>query len=504
MTYGQDWCARWAVYQPGAIAVKDLETGEALSYAALHRAGNRLAAWLFGDLGLRPGDRLAVLSENSLEYIALFVAAQRSGLTLVPLNYRMAPPELDYLLGDSEPAMLCWQDQFEAAIRQCERLPAIGHRLPLREVRAVAFGEGEAEFPLQPVPEDHPVFILYTSGTTGFPKGALYSHKMLFWNSVNTALSLLLNSESRTVTCLPPFHTGGWNVLTTPLLHRGGFVGLMPRVEPEKLLRMLEQEQATIFMGVPTVLQMMSDSPYWPEADLSSLMYAIVGGEPMPIPLIETWHAKGIPVRQGFGMTEVGPNLTSLHQRDAVRKKGSIGRPNFYVQTRLVDSKGEEVPPGEAGELLFRGPMVTPGYWRNEAATRKTIVDGWFHSGDMAVRDEEGYLFIVDRIKNMFISGGENVYPAEVERMLLEHPAVAQAVVVGVPDPKWGEVGYAYVVAMPGETLPDLKAYCKTKMAAFKVPKYFQLLDEIPVSATGKVHRKALGDQAKEEVGRDG
>ena len=215
----------------------------------------------------------------------------------------------------------------------------------------------------------------------------------------------------------------------------------------------------------------------------------------MPIPLIERWQlAKGVAIRQGYGMTEVGPNLTSLHQNDAIRKKGSIGRPNFYVDIRIVDSQGQEVAENTAGELLLRGPMVTPGYWRNEEATRKAIVDGWFHTGDMVRLDEEGYLFVVDRIKNMFISGGENVYPAEVERVLQSHGGVSEAAVVGVPDAKWGEVGKAFVVRRPGVQLSetDLREHCRNLLARFKVPRYIIFVEELPKNDTGKINRAAL------------
>ena len=217
-------------------------------------------------------------------------------------------------------------------------------------------------FEIISVEEDDPIFILYTSGTTGFPKGALYTHKMLFWNSINTAMSLLVNTESRTVNCMPPFHTGGWNVFMTPFLHHGGYICLMKSFDAEIVLKLLEKEKATLFMGVPTMLKRMADEPDFEKTDFSYLYYMIVGGEPMPIPLIEKWHKKNVPVRQGFGMTEVGPNLTSLHQEDAIRKKGSIGRPNFYVQIKVVDEQGYKVSPNQSGELLLKDPMTTPGY----------------------------------------------------------------------------------------------------------------------------------------------
>jgi len=496
----QDWMAKWALYSPQKIAVKEWETGRGLTYGDLNRLGNRLSRHL-DDLGIRCGDRIAVLAENCLEYVLLFVAAQKTGVVLVPLNYRLTAAEIDYLLENSSPVMFLAEEKYQGLASGCKEVAQILHHWTIEGLRdfcnPTSTDPGDLSYPTVEVDEDHPVFILYTSGTTGFPKGALYSHKMLFWNSINTSMSLLVNSDSRTVNCMPPFHTGGWNVLTTPFLHHGGYVCLMRKFEAPDLLNALRAEAPTIFMGVPTMLKMVAECPEFGEADFSSLHYLIVGGEPMPVPLIETWHKKGVFVRQGFGMTEVGPNLTSLHHEDAIRKKGSIGRPNFYVTIRIAGPDGRDVLPGEAGELLLKGPMVTPGYWQNPEATAAAIRDGWFYSGDMVRMDEEGYVYVVDRIKNMFISGGENVYPAEVERVLNAHPLVSISAVIGVPDEKWGEAGKAFIVPVEGVTpdAADIEAYCYTKLARYKVPRYFVFLDALPIGATGKINRAALRQQ---------
>lgn len=494
----QDWTARWALYSPEKVAAKEAETGHTLTYGQLGRLSDALCTHLQQQYGVQTGDRIALLAENNLEYIALFAAMQRMGFVLVPLNYRLASAELDYLLKDSGPKLVICEDKFEATLKAGEVLAKVPHYLPWATLQAFCEAqkdETQPPFPLQPVGEDHPAFILYTSGTTGFPKGAIYSHKMLFWNSINTAMSLIINTESGTVNVMPPFHTGGWNVLTTPFLHHGAYTVLMRKFDPEQVLQLLQEERATLFMGVPTILKMMADAPGFEAAEFPDLHYLIVGGEPMPIPLIEKWDEKGVPVRQGYGMTEVGPNLFSLHQADAIRKKGSIGRPNFYVQTRIVDAQGQDVATGTPGELWLKGPMVTPGYWQNEAATQKSITDGWFHTGDMVRADEGHYFFVVDRIKNMYISGGENVYPAEVERVLQAHPAVAEAAVIGVPDEKWGESGRAFVVLHAtgkSEEAETLRAHCKAHLAKFKVPRDIVFLDELPKNDTGKINRAAL------------
>lgn len=494
----QDWASKWALYSPEKDAFKEYESGRTWTYGQINRMANQLAHHFTKNRKLEKGDRIAVLAENCLEYLALFSLAQKTGLVIVPLNYRLAPAEIDYLLQASEPKMVIWEEKFSDLLHAAPQFAHIGQPLPMADFSALCDPRREQgerdQFEPIPADEDDPVFILFTSGTTGFPKGVLYTHKMLFWNSINTAMSLIVNTESRTINVMPPFHTGGLNVFMTPFFHHGAYMVLMKKFEPEAVLSLLEKERATMFMAVPTMLKMIADHPGFDAADLSSLYYLIVGGESMPIPLIERWHAKGVPVRQGYGLTEVGPNLTSLHQRDAIRKKGSIGRPNFYVKTRIVDPEtGAEAAPNEPGEFLLKGPMVTPGYWRNEEATRKSIVDGWFHTGDMVVQDEECFIFVVDRIKNMFISGGENVYPAEVERVLIQHEEVAEVCVIGVPHEKWGEVGRAFVVRnSPSLTEAALMDYCQGKLARFKIPKSVVFLDALPKNDAGKINRIAL------------
>ena len=348
-TLQQDWAAKWAVYSPDKIAFKEYETGRTLTYGELNRQGNRLANYLKEVYDLQKGDRIAILAESCLEYLLLFVAAQKTGFVLVPMNYRLASAEIDFLLQNAQPKLVIGEAIFQATLEGTATYSQIPHKWDMAAIKAdcedygAKKGSVSDSFEVEAVDEDDPIFILYTSGTTGFPKGALYTHKMLFWNSINTAMSLIVNSESRTINCMPPFHTGGWNVFVTPFLHHGGYVCLMKKFDALAVLKSIEEEQATIFMGVPTMLKMIADLPEFQTTDFSSLYYLIVGGEPMPIPLIEKWHEKQVPIRQGYGMTEVGPNLTSLHQRDAIRKKGSIGRPNFYVNIKIVNEVGERL-----------------------------------------------------------------------------------------------------------------------------------------------------------------
>jgi len=495
----KDWIARWATYTPHRPAVKDHARQLVLSYADLNRLANRLAHHLTRDLGLKAGDRIGMIADNCVEYVILFGALQKTGIILAPYNYRLSSGELDYLLQDSQPKLLITEETYLPVMQAAPTFAHIPHHYRLGQLRALLSPEtlsmDDAHFPAKAdIRGDDAIFILYTSGTTGFPKGACYTHDMLLWNSLNTELRLHITGDDCTLNVMPPFHTGGWNVLLTPFLHHGAYTILLKKFEAAEVLQLLDAEPCTIFMGVPTMLKMMADSPAFAGASLEKIRYFIVGGEAMPVPLIDIWAKKGIPVRQGYGMTEVGPNLFSLHQDDALRKKGSIGQPNFYVETRIVDEKGRDMADDEAGELLLRGPMVTPGYWQHPEATAAAFLDGWFRTGDRVRRDPEGYYYVVDRIKNMFISGGENVYPAEIERVLRQHPAVREACVVAMPHPKWGEVGKAFLSLQAGHALTeaDILAFCQDKLARFKIPKAVVFLDELPKNATGKIDRKVL------------
>ncbi len=520
-----DWAEKWAIYQPEKVAFKEYETGRRLTYRTLNQRGNQLANWLTKNQGLKKGDRVAVLAENCLEYILLFVAIQKTGIILVPLNYRLSGPEIAYLIEDAFPSILIVEEQFAEKVDQkaspryfslesfrteMEDRAQLAERTELNDRAQKADPEttpnadlssrrdldepDASAYPSTRCDLDDPAFILYTSGSTGFPKGVQYTHGMLFWNSINTGFSITVNSDSRTVTCMPPFHTGGWNVLLTPFFHHGGFVCLMKRFDAISVVKSLQEERATIFMGVPTMLKMMAETPRFLETRFDHLLYMLVGGEAMPIPLIQRWNEVGVPIRQGYGMTECGPNLTSLHHNDAITRAGSIGRPNFFIQTRIVHPNGETCKVDEAGELWINGPIVTPGYWNNEKATAEAIQKGWFRTGDRVVEREGGYLYVVDRIKNMYISGGENVYPAEIERVLVAHPMVSEAAVIGIPDPKWGEVGKAYLVATDSASLDteNLLSYCRQNLAKFKIPKRFEIVADLPKGDTGKVDRKAL------------
>lgn len=494
MRMEKDWFGKWAGYAPIKTVVSDAVTGELYTYQQVHHIAGRLARACM-EKGLQPGDRIAVLAEYSPQYVLLLGLAMKTGLILVPLNYRLSGRELAYMIGQSEPSLLLYDERHaDLAQDACADSPYLEHQsLDVFCHTAMNPPQEEQTFEAREIPDDHPLFILYTSGTTGFPKGALYTYRMAFWNAVNTQIRLDITSRDHTLICMPPFHTGGWNVLLMPFLLQGGSFTLLRKFEADQVLHLLENEEVTLFMGVPTMMKMMADDPAFQELELESLRYCIVGGEAMPIPLIRTWEHKGVPIRQGFGLTEVGPNVFSLHHDDAIRKIGSIGTPNFFLDLKLMKADGTEAGTEEEGELWLKGDIATPGYWQNEMATQEAYHEGWFRTGDILTRDADGYYYVRDRIKNMFISGGENVYPAEVERWLHTHPAIEEVAVIGVPDPKWGEVGKAIMVCGDDPlSIEEVVAFCREKLARFKIPKYVAHTDALPKTDSGKVDRKQL------------
>jgi fatty-acyl-CoA synthase len=326
---------------------------------------------------------------------------------------------------------------------------------------------------------------------------------MLFWNSINTTMRLDISPADVSLIFTPLFHTGGWNVLTTPFLHRGARLVFLPKFDPDRVLELCESEGVTILFGLPTLMEMLRRSPRFGAARLESVRFAIVGGEPMSLELIRAWHRKGVRIRQGYGLTEFGPNVFSLQEEHAEAKIGSIGFPNFYVDARVVDDADAEVGRGEVGELVLRGPVCTPGYWRNPEASALAIRDGWFHTGDLVRQDEQGFFYVVDRKKDMYKSGGENVYPVEVEHFLRTHPSIREVAVVGAPDAKWGEVGMAFVVTEAGVSLTpdDVLTFCRGNLARYKVPVHVRFVEALPKGDSGKVLKRQLREQAAALVG---
>jgi fatty-acyl-CoA synthase len=493
-----DWTEKWVQYQPDKVILEEFETGRSLSWRQLNNLACYRASSLTDHYNLKKGDRIALLAENSLELCVFFAAAQKAGFILVPLNYRLTGPEINYLLGNCKPQLIVYEEKFLNKVVESEAFKNCQHQLAMEPIAhehdEIQMRNNQYSFVNAEIKADDPIFLIYTSGTTAFPKGSIYTHQMLFWNSINTQLRLDLTSNDRSLNCAPSFHTGSWNVLLTPFLHHGAYTLLMRKFDASEILKALSFYRMTIWWAVPTMLKMMADDVLFESIDLSQLRYFVVGGEAMPIPLIEQWHAKGVLIRQGYGLTEVGPNVTSLSHEDAIRKQGSIGKPNFYYQIKIADEQGSEVEVNAPGELLLKGPAVTPGYWNNEEASAESIRDGWFHTGDLVKRDAEGFLYVVDRLKNMYISGAENVYPAEVEFQIRQHPAVDTVAIIGVADEKWGEVGMAFIQLKNGyvTSSEEIIEHCKARLAKYKIPAHIRFVEELPLTDSGKIDRKQL------------
>ncbi|MGI8743720.1 MAG: acyl-CoA synthetase [Bryobacteraceae bacterium] len=486
-----DWLARHALYSPDKIAVIEIASGRRVSYAEFNAEANRVCRYL-RDRGVRPGDRVSVLLPSCAELLFVLFGTTKLGGIFVPLNHKLAAPEIAQIVADAQPGVVFYDPEFEH-LAQVGWVPIETAMQAWTTMPATDIGRLSGDL-------EAPQMLLYTSGTTGKPKGVVISHRHVLWNAINTSLRMLMPAGIALVHT-PMFYTGGLNVFTLPAFFLGATVAILKTFAADEVLREVERLKITALFAVPTQLLMMADSPAFHTADLSGLRYIISGGAPCPVSLIQRWIDRGITLRQGFGLTEVGPNCFALDARDALRKAGSIGFPNFSVEARIVDEEGRDVPPSDVGELILRTPAMCSGYWNNPGQTAAAIRDGWFHTGDLARCDAEGYFYIVDRKKDMFISGGENVYPAEIENLLRTHPKVADAAVVGMPHPKWGETGCAVIVLRPDEgiTGTELLAFCAGKIAKFKIPKLLVFLDELPRTVSGKVRKQELKEWIGEQ-----
>jgi fatty-acyl-CoA synthase len=444
--------------------------GREFTYAELDRRSEALAAALL-ERGLRRGDRVATLTGNSPEHVIVFFACAKAGLMLLPLNWRLAAAELRFQLEDAEPSVFLVEEEHRA-LAEATEWPFEALTPPDDGVAPVAAD----------VADDDGLLLIYTSGTTGRPKGAVLTHANCFWTNLSLDLATSLRADDVVLQILPQFHCGGWNVQALLAWWKGAKVVLERSFEPERVLARLAEKHVTTMMGVPAIYLFLSQEAGFASADLSSLRLAVVGGAPMPEALIAQWQARGVEIVQGYGLTEAAPNVLCLPPEEAMRKMGSAGKPYPFVEVKLADD----------GELLVRGPNVFPGYWRNPAATAAAFRDGWLLTGDIAEVDEDGCYRIKGRVKDMYISGGENVYPAEVESVLHEHPSVADVAVVGAPDERWGEVGVAFVVLSSAAGEDELLAHCRSRLAGFKVPKRVRVVDALPMSAMNKVLKDEL------------
>ena len=496
-----DWIAHHARYSPRREAVHDLASGRRFTYAEFDERVSRAALWLRDGFGVGRGDRVAVLSHNDSDVFEVQFACQRLGAIFLPLNWRLATPELEFICGDAKPQALLHGVEFEAAVAEVARTCAIEHVADLANGGPSDYeaGLGGAAGTLAD-PEVEPGdtwTIMYTSGTTGRPKGARNTYRMGLYNTMNSVVACAVGPGTRNLVFLPTFHTGGLNVYANPVFHTGGTNVVMRTFDPGRFLHVLSDRESPIThaLGVPTNFLMTAEEPGFDDADLDHLVLLGVGGAPAPLALLERYARKGTPLQQLWGMTETGPLGLVLDAEHTLSKAGSSGLPVMYSALKVVDGEGRTVGPDETGELMIRGPNVTPGYWNRPEANRDSFTgDGWFHTGDAARVDGDGYFYIVDRWKDMFISGGENVYPVEVENAIYELDGVLENAVVGIPDEKWGEVGRAYVVLKDGSNLDGgaIVEHCRDRIARYKVPKEVRFLDELPHNATGKILKHVL------------
>lgn len=492
-----DLLAKRAELTPAKVAMEDLGQGRAATYAELDAAAARGAGALAG-LGVGQGERVAVLCRNRLEFFELMFACARLGAVLAPLNWRSPADELRPLLDLTGPKLLI----HGAEDAGCARELAEGSELGVVDLDApdgwpALAAAAEPHPGRETWPSDEPWYLLFTSGTTGRPKAVINTYGMALANAINIGTGIGLTGADRTVNFLPLFHAGGIGLHTLPTLFAGGHVTILPGFDADALLALVEAGRLDTFFGVPAVYLQLSQHEGFAEADLTRVRHWGCGGAPLPDVLVQVFADKGALVCNGMGMTETGPTLFLMDQASVLRKIGSVGKPQLLARARIVDAQGRDVAQGETGELWFSGPGITPGYWRDDLATREAFSDcGWLKSGDLARRDEDGYVFVVGRSKEMFVSGGENVYPAEVENVLVSHPDVVEAAVAAAPDPRWGEVGRAYVVTRPGALIDPaaLQAFCRQRLAAYKTPKTFAFVPDLPRNALGKVVRHRLAE----------
>ncbi|GCE18546.1 acyl-CoA synthetase [Dictyobacter kobayashii] len=489
-----EWLARRELLSPNKVGLIDDETGARFTYRALNLRARALAAYLQQNYHLRQGERVAILAFNAPEYLDAFFACALLGAILVPLNWRLTMRELGIILNDCQPVLLLYDSG------HAELATTLQHTWQPQSLLAFHDFPGEQALladqvqPFTTTDGEETALILYTSGTTGMPKGVMLSQRMITWNAINTQISWGLRETDIAPTFAPFFHAGGLNVLTTPLYHLGGTVVLLNNSAPQTVLSAIERELCTVVFAVPTVFQSMLEHANFASTDFSSLRFFIAGGSPCPLRLIAGYAEQGLGFRQGYGLTEVGVNCFSLAPEHALSKAGSVGHPIFHSRARIVDELDRDVAVGEVGELILAGPHVCSGYWHKPEATAEARRGGWWHTGDQARCDTEGFYYIVGRKKDMFISGGENIYPAEVESVIVTHPQVLEVAVIPQPDARWGEVGLAIIVPrVPGSlNAQEILDFCQGKLARYKLPRAVRFVEALPRNMMGKIMKAEL------------
>jgi fatty-acyl-CoA synthase len=504
MRWETDWISGHARLTPEQIALIDGESKARITYRELNESASRIAYRLL-QKGIKKGDRIAFLSPNDISYFELLFACAKMGAIFIPINYRLNQNEIIYILENAEASMVFYHEDLQAVADSVKAAMPQAIWIDLKHEYREWLAGSEKWMEDAEIALDDPWVMIYTGGTTGLPKGVVLSHKNILANALNTIVSWKISARDITYTILPLFHTGGLNAVTMPVLYAGGTAIIGKQFTAEETLRIVAEEKVTILLLVPTMHHMVIHSPLFATIDLSHKPIFVSGGAPCPLPIYDAYQNRGIPFKEGYGLTEAGPNNFYLSPEEAMQKKGSVGRAMIHNQVTLCDEQGEAVPVGEVGEIVIEGPHVFAYYWNNPEATAQTVKNGKLYTGDLGRCDEEGYFYIVGRKKEMIISGGENIYPLEIEKVLQNHPDISEAVAVGVPDEKWGEKVVAYVVLREGGEQPaaeQLIAYCHQYLARYKTPKEFIFLEEMPKTPVGKIDKKLLVASYSEQAGK--
>ena len=495
---------RRARLTPDREALYDVPGDARYSYRQLNERACCIANSLRERFGVKRGDRVGIIAQNGVHYVDLMYGLAKIGAVLVPFNWRLKPLELEYMANDCSPSVMICAPEFAELLEKTRTKLSCKHFISLGGAKIASdcayedmVAKGSKAEPERPadLSENDPLFILYTSGTTGKSKGAVIPHRQMLWNCINTLISWGLNEADVAPVFTPLYHAGALFIFLAPLFYCGGRVIIEKEFDPDKAIDLIMKEKCTVVLGVPTLFRLWYDCASFDKADFSTVRFFVNGGAAIPTELMDAWRSKKrVIFRQGYGLTEVGVNCMSMTNEESVRYAGSVGKPIFHSEIRLLGEDGKEVPVGEPGEICIKGPTTCLGYWNNPTATAAALVDGWFHTGDMAMRNEEGFIYIRGRYKDMIKSGGENIYAAEVETAFREHPSVAECALIGKPDPKWDEVGLMIVVLKKGmhATPEELLAFCKERIANYKVPKEVIFADALPYSPYGKVIKAEL------------
>ncbi len=505
------WVQRWSELHPHKPAI--LFEGEEITYLQLHQRANRTGCWL-QSLGIEKGDRVAVMLENCPEFIELYLACSRLGAIFVPMNFRLAPPELAFTLRSCRPRLFVFGSNFSETVfalnlnqrRPLMELACVGEQSCSPDVfdyhRGVLDFEGQKPFltkSLGPADPEEPQVIMYTSGTTGQPKGAVLSHRKTFFNCLNADIFFKLHFDDIMLIVLPLFHSGGLFIQASPILYKGATIILHPKFDPSQTYKDIEKYRVTKFLGVPTVYRSLLKVSPSDRGGLSSLHVSAIGGEKTTPELLLQCKEAGFSLRQIMGQTETSILLWASEE-ESLRKPGTVGRPVFHAEVGIVTREGSTARPGQVGEIVVRGSIMMKEYWQDPVRTEETIKNGWLNTGDLARIDEDGYFYLVDRAKDMYISGGENVYPTEVEKVLRQHPAIEDIAIIGVPDDVWGEVGHAFVIVKEGCTLQpeEVISFCDGRLARYKWPKHVTFSSDFPRTSLGKVRKGMLAQGSPE------